>query len=197
MEAGWPSCHSLSRPRLGLRWLISVGRPRSLLQAPHPGVPETAPQRVHEVDNVRLWNLVARHGEWHALAFTLDDLAQCLLVPVDKQRGSEVPALLVDNLLRNIKHLWISLRQFDRANFLHVANLLMGPECRQHDFVTSWLKRADPLARAHHQPSNGYRALLLHCLTDYGEGLNAGLAGGHKVIRRVPVQAIYRGCRDE
>ena len=62
------------------------------------------------------------------------------------------------------------------AWLLHVANLLMGAERRQHDFIAPWFKCTDPLACAHDQPSDSYRALLLHRLADYGEGLYAGLA---------------------
>jgi hypothetical protein len=72
----------------------------------------TAPQGVHQVDDVGFRNLISRDGHRHALALTLDDPTQCMLVAVNEQRGIEVAALLVDNSLGK-EHAWIGLRQID------------------------------------------------------------------------------------
>jgi hypothetical protein len=68
-----------SGPRFWFRRFVPVCCGWSLLQRLPTGLAQAAPQRVHKVDHVRLRNLISRDGHRHALALTLDNLAQCLL----------------------------------------------------------------------------------------------------------------------
>ena len=132
-----------------------------------------------------------------ARVLLLDQGTRRVLVTVGELGRIEVAGLLRHDLLGDVEHLGIGLGQVGMSDLVERADLPGGAQGRQHQPVLLDLDGTDALARAHDEAADGHQALALHGFADHREGLDAGLARGHEVIGRVPVEMVDRLARYE
>ena len=127
-----------------------------------------------------------------------DERAQGVLVAVGELAGIEVAGLLLDDLLGDLQHLRIGLRQLGQRHLVEGANLLYRPQGGEDQPApprSRWRKCARAVLITIRPMATMFCLAIAARITAIG--LDAGLAGRHEMVGRVPVEPVDAGARHE
>ena len=151
---------------------------------------DTAPQRIHKVDNVcRLSPL----GPLDRLAFLLlfEQVLQGVLIPVIEVAGVEVPFLGFHDVRGKIEHILGDLFIGNVVKIiLFLSNLVRVPQRHAEQPLAARFKCNDVLARREYDLSDSDHTLFPDGFPDHGERLLTNLAVRGDVIRAVQIQFV-------
>jgi hypothetical protein len=162
--------------------------------------PNTAAQRLHEVDDIRTFGavLLSMGDDAPALELVPDQRLQRSRVMVLEFRGIECGSLASDELGSKIHHLLVRLRLRDLAEI--VVSIAQFVSVAQHDHDQPVIQRCDceqPFASADRHLGDARFAGLAHGLANDCIAFSRDRIRRHDVIRSLEVAPVDLGDIDE